>query len=147
MINKIRTFNHIILKDCTITSRLIMQLEPTQFVHTQVVGAYFRVQGFPNCLCFATMSKKSNGKHLNLENKVIFSKVLTLYISMFSTSRISCSALSSSRSRGKHSMTRSLRNRLNHFRTRFERLASNPNTKKFKTYIKWRLTTSSTNKS
>ena len=63
----------------TIISRLSTQLGPTQFVHTQLVGAYFRVQGFPNRLCFATMSKKPNVKHLNLENGVIFKGFDSLY--------------------------------------------------------------------
>ena len=40
-----------------------------------------------------------------------------------------------------------LRNHLNHFRARSERLTSKPNKKNFKTYTKWQFTTCSTDKS
>jgi hypothetical protein len=48
-------------------------------VSLQPVGVYFRVKGFPNRLCFATMSKKPNGKRLNLGNEVIFRGFDSLY--------------------------------------------------------------------
>jgi hypothetical protein len=43
---------------CTVVSRLSTQLEPTRFVRTLDLP-------LPNHLCFATMLKKLNGKHLN----------------------------------------------------------------------------------
>ena len=94
----------------TITSRLSTQLERAQFVCTQLVGvyfrvqgfpnhyrlcfaiacvllqpvgAYFRVQGFPNRLCFAVMSKKPNEKRLSLGNGVIFQGFDSLYEHVF----------------------------------------------------------------
>ena len=65
-------------------------------------------------------------------------------MSKFSKWRISCCALKFKQKQREHSMT--LRNRLNHFRARFERLASKPNAKNFKIYAKWRFTTCSTKK-
>ena len=132
----------------TITSRLSTQLEHVQFVRTQLVGAYFRVQGFPNrlcfgiggrCvlqglgvpnrLCFATMSKEPNKKCLNLENIVIFQgfdSQYKLYKQVLDIEdQLLCPKFK--QKQRKHSMT--LRNRLNHFTTRLERSASKPGTK------------------
>jgi hypothetical protein len=52
--------NNDLVKDerIIVVSRLSTQLEPARFVRTLDLP-------FPNCLCFATMSKKPNGKHLN----------------------------------------------------------------------------------
>ncbi len=76
-----------------------------------------------------------NTQELNvgLENEVIF-QGFDSFISRFSKSRISCSALKFKQKQRKHSMT--LRNCLNHFNARCERSASKPNAKNFKTYAK-----------
>jgi hypothetical protein len=65
------------------------------------------------------MSKNPNGKRLNLENGVMFQGFDSLY---------DCFALKFKQKQRKQLMT--LRNRLNHFRARFERSASKINAKK-----------------
>ena len=151
----------------TVASHLNTRLEPGRIVRTQPVGAHFRVQGFPNFLCYGIarrcvlqglgfpkllvfryswqvrtlgfrvsqiacvllQCRKNQMESVSIQKTQLYSRVLTLCmscISRFSTSRINCYALSSNISRGTFD---DLKNCLNHFRARYERSASKPNTK------------------
>jgi hypothetical protein len=79
------------------------------------------------------MSKKPNGKLLNLENVVIFQGFDSLYEQVLEIEdQLLCPKVQAEA--WKHLMT--LRNRLNHFRARSEQLDSKPIAKNFKTYAK-----------
>jgi hypothetical protein len=72
------------------------------------------------------MSKEPNGKRLNLGNIVIFQGFDSLCKQVINIEdHLLCPKFK--QKQRKHSMT--LRSHLNHFRARFEQLASKPNTK------------------
>ena len=118
----------------TVTSHLSTQLALVQFVRTQLVGVYFRVSQIAiTCVslqlvgayfrvlgseiaCVLLQCPRNQMESISIQKIELHSRVLTLFISMFSTSRISCSALKFKQKQRKHSMTR--RNRLYHFRAR-----------------------------
>ena len=91
------------------------------------------------------MSKKSNGKHLNLENKVIFQGFDSLYEQVLGIEgQLLCPKVQTEAVETFDDLKKSFES----FQSKIRAVGLNAKRKQtFKTYTKWRFTTCSTNKS